>query len=149
MTVEVHSCPDPSAPADPACEALILLWSGRPVQAEAALNDLLSMGDSPRLRALRADTWRDQGRYDQAIRAYRALVKERAGTPGEAVMLQHLGKAYFAANRFREAQQAFGRALELRISAGSEEDLIASSRLAWDRATQRLEASNDSEIPTL
>lgn len=121
---------------DPALEALIALWSGRPVDAERILLRLLANGGSARFQALLADAWRDQGHHDDAIEAYLTLVSDSAGSPREAVMRQHLGKAYFVAGRFEEARSEFSRALDLRLRAGADPDLIASSRLARDRAAE-------------
>lgn len=122
---------------DEARDALEALWGGRPGEAEALLRAAAQPG-SPRIRALIADAWRDQGRHDAAIRAYRELVQETAGTRLEATMRQHLGKTYFAAGRHAEALEAFTVALTLRVRDGADPDLIASSRLAVDRATERI-----------
>lgn len=121
---------------DPALEALTLLWTGRPHDAEAAIRQIMSGPGSPRLRALLADAWRDQGRSDDAVEAYQQLVRETAGTTSEAVMRQHLGKAQFAAGRFGDARLSFERALELRVAAGADPALVQSSRLAAERAAE-------------
>lgn len=119
---------------DPAVDVLVALWSGDPVQAEAEIRRLLAEGETPRLRALLADSWRDQGRKDEAVAAYEELVSQAAGTPHEAVMQQHLGKALFVAGRFDEAADAFENALRLREAAGVDERLINSSKAALERA---------------
>ncbi|GAB2756764.1 tetratricopeptide repeat protein [Nocardioides pakistanensis] len=121
---------------DPALEALTLLWTGRPNDAEAAIRQAMPRGDSLRFRALLADTWRDQGRTDDAVEAYQQLVRETAGTASEAVMRQHLGKAQFAAGRYRDARMSFEQALELRVAAGAERALVQSSRAAAARAAE-------------
>lgn len=123
---------------DPAREALISLWTGHPVAAEAELRLLLERTDSPRLRALLADTWRDQGRTDAAVAAYESLLAQSAGTAREAVMQQHLGKTLFVAGRHREALAAFERALRLREEAGADDALVASSRAAVERVREEL-----------
>lgn len=122
---------------DDARDALEALWGGRPAEAEALLRAMAQPG-SPRIRALIADAWRDQGRHDASIRAYLELVCEAAGMRHEATMHQHLGKAYFVAGRYAEALEAFTVALTLRVRDGAPPDLVASSRLAVDRATQRI-----------
>jgi len=119
---------------DPVVEILIALWTGRPDEAENQLYEELASSDSPRLRALLADAWRDQGRPDDAIGAYEQLVQEVLGTTHEAVMQQHLGKALFVAGRHEEAAKAFEKALRLRSEAGADESLVRSSRMAAERA---------------
>jgi hypothetical protein len=88
---------------DPAVDILVTLWTGRPELAEVELRRRLGESESPRLRALLADAARDQGRTDEAIATYESLIAEVAGTSSEAVMHQHLGKAFFVARRYREA----------------------------------------------
>jgi tetratricopeptide (TPR) repeat protein len=96
---------------------------------------------TPRHRALHADVARDLGRTAEAIATYESIVAETAGTPREAVMTQHLGKAHWAAGNVAEAEAAFERALFLRIDAGAAEDLVASSREARDRARRALDGT--------
>jgi len=120
---------------DPALEALVALWSGRPIDAERILLRLIVDGGSTRIRALLADAWRDQRRFAKAIRAYQELVANAAGSEIEAVMRQHLGKAYFAAGCFEEARCEFTQALELRMRAKAAPGLIVSSRMALERVT--------------
>ena len=119
---------------DPASEVLIALWSGDPDRALVMLEPLL--GASPeywRWRALRADARRDRGDHDEAIADYRRLVDEHAGTSNEAVLVQHLGKAHFAAGEFESALTCFQRALDLRLAAGADRSLVESSRAALQR----------------
>jgi tetratricopeptide (TPR) repeat protein len=123
---------------DPAHEALVALWTGDPAAAEAKLLGLLEGHDSPRLRGLLADAWRDQGRTEAAVAAYESLVAQSAGTAREAVMCQHLGKALFAAGRHPEALAALQRALRLREEAGADESLVESSRAAVERVREEL-----------
>lgn len=123
---------------DPVVDVLIHLWSGRPQYAEDLLNAMAPPAPSLRLRALLADAWRDQGRYDEAIAAYRDLVAAAAGTPREAVMRQHLGKAYFVRGEYSRALKCFEEALDLRVREKADVDLIASSQLAVGRATEIL-----------
>jgi tetratricopeptide (TPR) repeat protein len=118
---------------DPALEALVALWSGHPIVAERLLQQLVGDQTNPRFRALRADSLRDQGRHEEAIREYRDLVAEAEGTALEAVLRQHLGKAYFVAGRLERARTEFARALALRVRDDAAAELLASSRLAIDR----------------
>lgn len=117
---------------DPFVDALVLLWTGRPREAEAAL--ATTPCPERRRRALLADAWRDQGRHAEALAAYERLVGETAGTPSEATMRQHRGKALLAAGRPGEAVRELSAALAARTAAGADDDLVASSRLALARA---------------
>jgi tetratricopeptide (TPR) repeat protein len=122
---------------DPALEALVALWTGHPERALAALQPLLDADPGNwRWRALRADARRDLGEHDAAIADYRQLVGEHAGTGHEAVLLQHLGKAYLAAEEYASAVTCFARALNLRTAAHADSALVDSSRAALERARQ-------------
>ena len=48
--------------------------------------------------------------------------------------MQHLGKAYFAAEDYVSAGNCFERALNLRTAAGADQALVESSRRALRRA---------------
>ena len=120
---------------DPAVDVLVALWSGDPDGALALLEPLLEASPEHwRWRALRADARRDRGDHDDAIADYRRLVDEHAGTPNEAVLVQHLGKAHFAAGEYEPATACFQRALDLRLAAGAEPALVESSRAALRRS---------------
>ncbi|GHF18303.1 tetratricopeptide repeat protein [Pseudolysinimonas yzui] len=127
---------------DPAIEVLVALWSGRPTDAEVQIRTWLDHADSPRLRALLADAWRDQGRTDEAIAAYESLIGEVSDMKSEAVMQQHLGKALFVAGRHEEAAQAFEKALGMRLRFGAEDSLVESSRAAAVRAREAASAKH-------
>lgn len=127
---------------DPAVEVLVALWTGRPEDAEKQLRLKLRESDAPRWRALLADALRDQGRTDEAIATYEALVAEVAGTAHEAVMRQHLGKSLFVAGYHAAAARAFERALSLRLEAGADEALVESSRVAVARARAAASAAH-------
>jgi tetratricopeptide (TPR) repeat protein len=131
---------------DPALEVLVALWTGDPDQALARLQPLLDAAPTNwRWRALRADARRDLGDHVDAIADYRQLVSEHAGTTHEAVLVQHLGKAYFAAEDYTSAATCFERALALREAGGADSSLVESSRTALERASQlaaRRDASN-------
>jgi tetratricopeptide (TPR) repeat protein len=124
--------------SDPALEVLVALWSGDPHSAMAALSNLLGTdADHWRWRALHADIKRDLGEHDHAIAAYEELLGDYAGTDREAVLIQHLGKAHFAADHYDEAASCFERALRLRSASGADPSLVASSRIALDEARRR------------
>jgi tetratricopeptide (TPR) repeat protein len=120
---------------DPAIEALVALWTDEPERALAMLDQLLAVEPANwRLRALRADAMRDVGNHQDAIADYHRLVCEHTGTSTEAVLVQHLGKAYFAAREYESAVTCFERALDLRLAAGADRRLVESSRAALQRA---------------
>lgn len=68
------------------------------------------------------------------------------GTAREAVLWQHLGKAYFVGGNLPEAVEAFSEALQLRVCAGEDPDLVASSRLAHQRAEPLLSDARHSRL---
>jgi Flp pilus assembly protein TadD len=122
---------------DPALEVLVALWGGDPEGALARLQPLLDSAPTNwRWRALGADARRDLGDHVNAIADYRQLISEHAGTTREAVLVQHLGKAHFAAEDYRSAVACFERALTLRHAAGADGSLVESSRVALERARQ-------------
>lgn len=124
---------------DPACDALVALWTGHPFIAEQLIQQLISGANTLRFRALRADAWRDQGRHDEAIGAYQELVAEATGTALEATMRQHLGKVYFVAGETKRAHTEFLWALTMRQLGNAHTELVASSQLAVNRAAALLE----------
>jgi tetratricopeptide (TPR) repeat protein len=126
---------------DPAVDILVALWTGHAQTAEVELRRRLTESGSLRLRALLADAARDQGRTKEAIATYESLIREVADTSSEAVMHQHLGKAFFVARRYREAAAAFEKALELRLHSGAEDALTESSRFAAQRAHEEAAGS--------
>lgn len=125
---------------DHAAAAIEALWTGNPEKAELILSDLLAADpNSIRLRALRADAWRDQGRTDSAIREYQTLLDRARGTNFEATIRQHLGKALFAAGRYTFALRQFSMALEQRVLNGADSHLIDSAMQALTRTQELLE----------
>ena len=125
---------------DRALPVLEALWGGRPEEAEPLALDLVAADPSPRHRALLADVRRDLGRVAWAVEEYGALIEQCRGTAREAVMWQHLGKAHFVGGDHPEAVRAFEAALRLRVGAGADEELVASSRMALWRARSLLRA---------
>lgn len=107
---------------DPLLDALERLWGGDP---DGALRLLRPLDPSVRVRALRADCRRDLGDVAAAVREYDRLVAECAGTPREAVLRQHRGKALLAAGAAARAVEDFTIAVALR--QGADPALLASA----------------------
>lgn len=110
---------------DPLGPVLERLWSDEPGEA---LRMLAEHSATLRSRALRADCLRDLGARDEAVEAYDSLVEETAGTPREATIRQHRGKALLAADRIDDAVADFRIAVALRRS--SDPSLLASAEQA-------------------
>lgn len=125
---------------DAALEVLVALWKGRPEAAMVALEPLLAADSGYwRWRALRADIRRDLGEHDEAIADYEALVREHVDTNRYAVLMQHLGKAHFAAGHFEAAASCFERAVQMRSMVGADPSLVGSSQLALDETRRRID----------
>lgn len=125
---------------DPARRALEALWTGDAVEAERILTDLLEQNpESLRLRALRADAWRDQGRINAAIREYQLLLDHTRGSALEGTMRQHLGTVLLAAGNLSHALRQFSLALEQRIINGADSSLIDATMQAISRTQELLE----------
>lgn len=114
---------------DPLLDAIEALWGGDPT---GALSLLVDQPDSFRVRALRADCRRDLGDHDVAVAEYDLLVEAVAGSPREAVIRQHRGKALLAAGRSGEAVEDFERVVDLRD--GGDPALLASAVQALEAA---------------
>ncbi|MDR2256273.1 MAG: hypothetical protein LBE25_09785 [Arthrobacter sp.] len=117
---------------------LELLWGGSPRAA------LALVADHPvtlRTRALTADCLRDLHRHAEAVSIYDELFLETDGTPRATVMLQHRGKAHFAAHQWPQAAADFAQAAALRGHADPE--LLASSLHALRTALSRAGASHE------
>ncbi|MGO1974143.1 MAG: NAD(P)-binding domain-containing protein [Propionibacteriaceae bacterium] len=126
-------------PDDPAGELIIAAAAGRLDDALREADRLLTLEpESVRLRALRADVLRDTGELAAAERVYEELLAA-ADESREPVLLQHLAKVYFAAERFDAAADLFARSHELRRRAGADADVLASAALGLARARQELE----------
>ncbi len=98
---------------DPLCPVLERLWSDEPAAALRMLDD---HPPTLRTRALRADCLRELGAPGEAADVYDRLVAETAGTPLEATMRQHRGKALLAAGRVDDAIDDFRIAVSMRLS---------------------------------
>lgn len=114
---------------DPLLDAIEALWRGDP---RGALSLLANQPDSFRVRALRADCHRDLGDHEVAVAEYDLLVETVAGSPREAVIRQHRGKALLAAGRAEEAVEDFERVVVLR--EGGDPTLLASAVQALEVA---------------
>lgn len=119
---------------DRALPVLEELWSGRPDMAEPLAVALVEDASTVRHRALLADVRRDLGRIAWAVDEYEQLLEQCRGTAREAVIWQHLGKVHFVGGNLPEAVEKFSMALQLRVCAGADLDLITSSRVAHQRA---------------
>lgn len=97
--------------------------------------------DSLSLQILEADAAGAAHDSDRAIKLLQHLAREYRGTPNEAAVLQHLGKATFRAGRYRAAAASFAVALDLRVAAGDSASLIYSSTVALQRARDLSERS--------
>lgn len=115
--------------SDPLGDILTSLWSGDPA---AALHLLEREPATQRVRALRADCYRDLGDSPRAIREYDDLVDETMHTSREAVMRQHRGKALLAAGDTVRAIGDFDRAVLLR--QGGDPALLTSAQQALQAA---------------
>lgn len=125
---------------DPAVEALVSLFDGRPAEAETQLRQLLVQApDNRRLIALLADARRDQGHFGEAEAEYTRLIESEHDRLRRATFVQHLGKTLYAAGRFVEAEACFTEALAVRIELGAAADQVSSSELA--RTAAQLRAS--------
>lgn len=98
---------------------------------------LVDHPDSIRVRALRADCHRDLGDHDVAVAEYDLLVEAVVGSPREAVIRQHRGKALLAAGRARAAVEDFQRVVVLR--EGGDPTLLGSAVQALDVARAAVE----------
>lgn len=132
---------------DRALRVLEELWSGRPAEAETFAVALVEEAPTVRHRALLADVRRDLGRIAWTVDEYEQLLDECRGTAREAALWQHLGKAHFVGGRLAEAVEAFSKALGIRVSDGADPDLIASSRMAHQRAESLLADARHSRLP--
>lgn len=119
---------------DPLAEAIETLWLGDPARAR----ELLQAADSSiRVRALLGDCARDLGETDEAVRTYTELLAECTGTPREAMLRQHFGKALLAAGRAEDALAEFETAHAMRVADPDGDPVLAvASAQARDRAAQ-------------
>ncbi|GAB3755072.1 tetratricopeptide repeat protein [Microlunatus parietis] len=118
--------------ADDPCRPVIeALWTGRPAEARAYLDEMLIMDpDDPRLRSLAAECDRDLGRIGAALEVLSRLAGEH---PGEPALAYRLGATRFATSDYAGAHRAFALAASRSTSGG---EFGAVSAPARDRARQ-------------
>lgn len=92
--------------------------------------------ESFQLKVLELDVLRLGNRNDRALERARQILAEVKGTPREAVVRQYLGKIQFSRGQFAAAEDAFTKALELRVAAAADASLIYSSTVALGRARE-------------
>lgn len=129
-----------AASTDPADRIFVLLARGQAADAAELLAEARYKDpDSFRLRAFEAEVLRVSNRIDRAVELYRQLLGEVQGTPQEAVVLQHLGRAHYAGANTAAAVEVFSKALDLRVAESADAALIYSSAVALQRARNVLE----------
>ncbi|WP_394937808.1 hypothetical protein [Psychromicrobium sp. YIM B11713] len=126
--------------SDAAAEIFVLLARGENSAAAELIAEarLREPGSLP-LRILEADLSAAVNENERAIRRLKNLSAEFRGSEGEAVIRQHLGKAYFVAGQYHAAANSYALALELRVAAGASAALIYSSTVALQRARDMAE----------
>ncbi|WP_415855825.1 tetratricopeptide repeat protein [Sinomonas sp. G460-2] len=92
--------------------------------------------ESFQLKVLELDVLRLGNRNDRALERARQILAEVKGTPREAMVHQYLGKIQFSRGQFAAAEDAFTKALELRVAASADASLIYSSTVALGRARE-------------
>jgi predicted Zn-dependent protease len=129
-----------AASTDPSDRIFVLLAQGHPADAAELLAEARCKDpESFRLRTFEAEVLRVSNRFDRSVELYKQLLAEVQGTPREAVVLQHLGRAYYAAGNTASAVDAFAKALDLRVAEAADAALIYSSTVALQRARNVLE----------
>jgi uncharacterized protein HemY len=92
--------------------------------------------ESFHLKILELDVMRLGNRNDRALERARQILSEVKGTPREATVQQYLGKIQFTRAQFAAAEEAFAKALELRVAAAADASLIYTSTVALGRARE-------------
>ncbi|TDT80370.1 MULTISPECIES: tetratricopeptide repeat protein [Micrococcaceae] len=129
-----------SASTDPADHIFVLLVEGHASEAAELLAEArFKDPESFRLRVFEAEVLSVTHRMDRAIELFRQLLAEVHGTPREALALQFLGKAQYAAGQTSAAVESFSKALDLRVAQSADAAQIYSSTVALQRARDILE----------
>lgn len=134
--VNAEACAEAlAASTDPGDLIFVRLVEGHAAEAaellaEARYADPASL----RLRIFEADVLRVSHRLDRAVDLFRQLLAETHGTPDEAAIRQHLGRAYFASGNIAAAVESFTKALDLRVAGSADAALIYASTVALRRA---------------
>ncbi|MDQ4501139.1 tetratricopeptide repeat protein [Sinomonas sp. ASV322] len=93
--------------------------------------------ESFHLKVLELDVLRLGNRNDRALERARQILAEVKGTRREATVQQYLGKIQFTRGQFAAAEDAFAKALELRVADAADASLIYSSTVALGRAREQ------------
>ncbi|MGP4032074.1 tetratricopeptide repeat protein [Pseudarthrobacter sp. 1C304] len=124
-----------AASTDPGDVIFVRLVEGHAAEAAELLAEArYSDPGSLRLRIFEADILRVSNRLDRAVDLFRQLLAETHGTPDEAAIRQHLGRAYFASGNISAAVESFTKALDLRVTGSADAALIYASTVALRRA---------------
>ncbi|HEY1155655.1 MAG TPA: tetratricopeptide repeat protein, partial [Arthrobacter sp.] len=106
-----------AASTDPADQIFVLLVEGHASEAAELLAEArFKDPESFLLRIFEAEVLSVSHRMDRAVGLFRQLLAEAHGTPGEALALQYLGRAQYAAGQTSAAVESFSKALDLRVA---------------------------------
>lgn len=129
-----------AASSDPADQIFVLLVEGHASEAAELLAEArFKDPESFLLRIFEAEVLSVSHRMDRAVGLFRQLLAEAHGTPGEALALQYLGRAQYAAGQTSAAVESFSRALDLRVAQSADAAQIYSSTVALQRARDALD----------
>jgi len=129
-----------AASTDPADQIFVLLVEGHASEAAELLAEArFKDPESFLLRIFEAEVLSVSHRMDRAVGLFRQLLAEAHGTPGEALALQYLGRAQYAAGQTSAAVESFSRALDLRVAQSADAAQIYSSTVALQRARDVLD----------
>lgn len=129
-----------AASTDPADHIFVLLVEGQASEAAELLAEARFRDpESFLLRIFEAEVLSVSHRMDRAVGLFRQLLAEAHGTPGEALALQYLGRAQYAAGQTSAAVESFSKALDLRVAQSADAAQIYSSTVALQRARDVLD----------
>ena len=129
-----------AASTDPADQIFVLLVEGHASEAAEMLAEArFKDPESFLLRIFEAEVLSVSHRMDRAVGLFRQLLAEAHGTPGEALALQYLGRAQYAAGQTSAAVESFSKALDLRVAQSADAAQIYSSTVALQRARDVLD----------
>lgn len=129
-----------AASSNPADQIFVLLVEGHASEAAELLAEArFKDPESFLLRIFEAEVLSVSHRMDRAVGLFRQLLAEAHGTPGEALALQYLGRAQYAAGQTSAAVESFSRALDLRVAQSADAAQIYSSTVALQRARDVLD----------
>ena len=129
-----------AASTDPADRIFVLLVEGQASEAAELLAEArFKDPESFLLRIFEAEVLSVSHRMDRAVGLFRQLLAEAHGTPGEALALQYLGRAQYAAGQTSAAVESFSKALDLRVAQSADAAQIYSSTVALQRARDVLD----------